>query len=257
MCRSSGRHVKARRPWSTRSPRRRARFSKADRGGASPTGAFAALADAAEAGAQATISDAGAQGQGQLPGTAQRRPRGPGCRVDRADHAGAARRRGAAGAMSQPARFRGVPVSGGMAAGSLHVADAQTVGHATPEEVRAAFAAVAAERGALAERLRIAGPRPGGRDHRCRSADRRGRGAGRARRGSGTRRARRRRGGTRGGGGAGRRARGSASSRAGSAGGRRQPGRPRGQRASRRDRRRSAAGRRLHPGLAARSARPT
>ncbi|HXP19140.1 MAG TPA: putative PEP-binding protein [Streptosporangiaceae bacterium] len=59
--------------------------------------------------------------------------------------------------MSQPARFSGVPVSGGMAAGSLHVADAQTVGHATPEEVRAAFAAVAAERGALAERLRIAG----------------------------------------------------------------------------------------------------
>jgi phosphoenolpyruvate-protein kinase (PTS system EI component) len=54
-------------------------------------------------------------------------------------------------------RFRGLPVSEGTAAGSLHVADSSTSVSATPDEVRAAFAAVAAERFALAERLRGAG----------------------------------------------------------------------------------------------------
>ena len=59
--------------------------------------------------------------------------------------------------MSLPMRFRGLPVSEGTAAGSLHVADSSTSVSATPDEVRAAFAAVAAERFALAERLRGAG----------------------------------------------------------------------------------------------------
>jgi phosphoenolpyruvate-protein kinase (PTS system EI component) len=54
-------------------------------------------------------------------------------------------------------RFRGLPVSEGTAAGSLHVADSGTSVSATPDEVRAAFAGVAAERFALAERLRGAG----------------------------------------------------------------------------------------------------
>jgi phosphoenolpyruvate-protein kinase (PTS system EI component) len=59
--------------------------------------------------------------------------------------------------MSLPMRFRGLPVSEGTAAGSLHVADSGTSVSATPDEVAAAFAAVAAERFALAERLRGAG----------------------------------------------------------------------------------------------------
>jgi phosphoenolpyruvate-protein kinase (PTS system EI component) len=59
--------------------------------------------------------------------------------------------------MSLPMRFRGLPVSEGTAAGSLHVADSGTSVSATPDEVADAFAAVAAERFALAERLRGAG----------------------------------------------------------------------------------------------------
>jgi phosphoenolpyruvate-protein kinase (PTS system EI component) len=59
--------------------------------------------------------------------------------------------------MSPSTRFRGLPVSEGRATGRLHIADAGTVTNATPEEVRAAFAAVSAERSALAERLRGAG----------------------------------------------------------------------------------------------------
>ncbi len=59
--------------------------------------------------------------------------------------------------MSLPMRFAGVPVSEGVASGSLHIADTETAVSATPEEVRGAFAAVAAERFALAERLRAAG----------------------------------------------------------------------------------------------------
>jgi phosphoenolpyruvate-protein kinase (PTS system EI component) len=60
-----------------------------------------------------------------------------------------------------PARFRGLPVSAGTAAGVLAivgdtVADTMAAS-ATPEEVAAAFAAVAAERSALAGRLRAAG----------------------------------------------------------------------------------------------------
>jgi phosphoenolpyruvate-protein kinase (PTS system EI component) len=59
--------------------------------------------------------------------------------------------------MNLPMRFRGLPVSEGIALGTLHVADTETAVSATPEEVGDAFAAVAAERFALAERLRAAG----------------------------------------------------------------------------------------------------
>jgi phosphoenolpyruvate-protein kinase (PTS system EI component) len=67
--------------------------------------------------------------------------------------------------MKLPVRFRGLPVSAGTAAGVLAIAadpaddtGADTVAaDATPEEVAAAFAAVAAERSALAGRLRAAG----------------------------------------------------------------------------------------------------
>jgi len=58
-------------------------------------------------------------------------------------------------------RFRGLPVSAGTAAGTLRIigdtAVDDTTAAATPEDVTAAFAAVAAERSALAERLRAAG----------------------------------------------------------------------------------------------------
>ena len=57
--------------------------------------------------------------------------------------------------------FSGLPVSAGTAAGILRIVADSVVGDAivaaTPEEVAAAFAAVAAERSALAERLRKAG----------------------------------------------------------------------------------------------------
>jgi|HubBroStandDraft_6_1064221.scaffolds.fasta_scaffold04063_7 phosphoenolpyruvate-protein kinase (PTS system EI component) len=59
--------------------------------------------------------------------------------------------------MNLPIRFRGLPVSEGIALGTLHIADTETAVSATPEEVGDAFAAVAAERFALAERLRDAG----------------------------------------------------------------------------------------------------
>jgi len=67
--------------------------------------------------------------------------------------------------MKLPARFRGLPVSAGTAAGVLAIVDeavdravdATRAAGATPEEVAAAFAAVAAERSALAGRLRVAG----------------------------------------------------------------------------------------------------
>ena len=59
--------------------------------------------------------------------------------------------------MSLPARFTGLPVSEGTAAGTLYVADAGTAVSATPDEVGGAFAAVTAERFALADRLRAAG----------------------------------------------------------------------------------------------------
>jgi multiphosphoryl transfer protein len=54
-------------------------------------------------------------------------------------------------------RFKGLPVSEGTATGSLYLADVGTSVSATPQEVRDAFAAVAAQRFALAERLRAAG----------------------------------------------------------------------------------------------------
>ena len=57
--------------------------------------------------------------------------------------------------MSQASRYRGLPVSEGVAAGRLYTGD--TRGDpvpATPDEVAAAFAAVARERSALARRLR-------------------------------------------------------------------------------------------------------
>src|SRR5215467_12878064 len=59
--------------------------------------------------------------------------------------------------MSQPARFTGQPASEGTAAGRLYLADPGPPAGATAEQVREAFAAVAAERGDLAERLRGAG----------------------------------------------------------------------------------------------------
>jgi phosphoenolpyruvate-protein kinase (PTS system EI component) len=62
-----------------------------------------------------------------------------------------------AGAMKLPARFSGLPVSAGTAAGVLAIIGETTAASATPEEVAAAFAAVAAERSALAGRLRAAG----------------------------------------------------------------------------------------------------
>ena len=59
--------------------------------------------------------------------------------------------------MSQSARFTGRPVSEGMASGRLHQADPGPPADATAEQVREAFAALAAERHDLAERLRGAG----------------------------------------------------------------------------------------------------
>src|ERR1700733_8933789 len=60
-----------------------------------------------------------------------------------------------------PARFHGVPVSAGTAAGILRIVADTVVGDtivaATPEEVAAAFSGVAADRSALAERLKKAG----------------------------------------------------------------------------------------------------
>src|SRR3984957_11989420 len=67
----------------------------------------------------------------------------------------------AAGGTEPPVRFHGVPVSAGTAAGILRIVADSAVGDAsvtaTPEEVAAAFSGVAAERSALAERLRKAG----------------------------------------------------------------------------------------------------
>jgi phosphoenolpyruvate-protein kinase (PTS system EI component) len=59
--------------------------------------------------------------------------------------------------MTPPARFRGVPVSPGRAAGVLRVAGDDAEVSATPEEVAAAFAAVSAQRMELAGKLRAAG----------------------------------------------------------------------------------------------------
>jgi len=59
--------------------------------------------------------------------------------------------------MTEPAHFTGRPVSEGTAAGLLYVADPGPPTDATAEQVREAFAAVAAERHDLAERLRVAG----------------------------------------------------------------------------------------------------
>jgi phosphoenolpyruvate-protein kinase (PTS system EI component) len=59
--------------------------------------------------------------------------------------------------MRPPARFRGVPVSPGRAAGVLRVAGDDAEVSAAPEEVAAAFAAVSAQRMELAGKLRAAG----------------------------------------------------------------------------------------------------
>ena len=65
------------------------------------------------------------------------------------------------GGRGTPVRFHGAPVSAGTAAGILRIVADSAVGGtsvaATPEEVAAAFTGVAAERSALAERLRKAG----------------------------------------------------------------------------------------------------
>jgi phosphoenolpyruvate-protein kinase (PTS system EI component) len=59
--------------------------------------------------------------------------------------------------MSATVRFTGQPVAEGIAAGRLHVADTGPPADATAEQVREAFAAIAADRHDLAERLRVAG----------------------------------------------------------------------------------------------------
>ena len=59
--------------------------------------------------------------------------------------------------MNLPARFTGLPVSEGTASGALRVVSTDTAVSATPDEVAAAFAAVAADRSALAARLRETG----------------------------------------------------------------------------------------------------
>jgi phosphoenolpyruvate-protein kinase (PTS system EI component) len=60
--------------------------------------------------------------------------------------------------MTQAIRFRGVPVSEGVAAGSIYPGDTRAGSRpATPDEVAGAFAAVARERSALARRLREEG----------------------------------------------------------------------------------------------------
>jgi phosphoenolpyruvate-protein kinase (PTS system EI component) len=59
--------------------------------------------------------------------------------------------------MTGPMRFAGLPVSDGIAAGALYLADNQAANDATPDQVANAFAAVSAERAALADRLRAAG----------------------------------------------------------------------------------------------------
>ncbi len=59
--------------------------------------------------------------------------------------------------MSPASRWRGVAVSDGAAAGRLYLADVAPAAAATPEDVRAAFAGVAAQHAALADRLRGAG----------------------------------------------------------------------------------------------------
>jgi phosphoenolpyruvate-protein kinase (PTS system EI component) len=60
--------------------------------------------------------------------------------------------------MTKASRYPGLPVSEGVASGQLYPGDVRPVETpATPEEVAAAFAAVAGERTALAERLRAAG----------------------------------------------------------------------------------------------------
>ncbi len=60
--------------------------------------------------------------------------------------------------MTQASRYRGLPVSEGVAGGQLYPGDTRAgEAPATPEEVAAAFAAVAGERAALAERLRAGG----------------------------------------------------------------------------------------------------
>jgi multiphosphoryl transfer protein len=59
--------------------------------------------------------------------------------------------------MTRHAHFTGRPVSEGTAAGRLYLADPGPPTDATAEQVREAFAAVAAERHDLAERLRVAG----------------------------------------------------------------------------------------------------
>ena len=57
--------------------------------------------------------------------------------------------------MTRSSRYRGRPVSEGVAAGKLYRRDTRAGRHpATPDEVAAAFAAVAEERSALAQRLR-------------------------------------------------------------------------------------------------------
>ena len=60
--------------------------------------------------------------------------------------------------MTQPSRYRGVPVSEGTAAGQLYPGDTPAGPlPATPEQVAEAFAAVARERSALAQQLREGG----------------------------------------------------------------------------------------------------
>jgi len=60
--------------------------------------------------------------------------------------------------MTRPSRYRGLPVSEGVAAGHLYLPDTRRGPlQATPDEVAGAFAAVARERSALAQQLREGG----------------------------------------------------------------------------------------------------
>ena len=139
-------------------------FSKAIAEGASPDDALSVLAEAAAAGAVATVSMQALKGRASYLGPRSVGHEDPGA-VSTALILGALARRRAGRAMTAPSRYRGQPVSEGIGTGEIYLGDAPgfLVGTAPvrpdPDEddVRAAFAAVARERAALAARLRERG----------------------------------------------------------------------------------------------------
>ena len=80
--------------------------------------------------------DAGAQGTGQLPRAAQRRARRSRGSLDRPDPRRPPRCR-AGGPMTQPSRYRGLPVSEGIAAGQLYSRHTPRAGAPVPGDPRA------------------------------------------------------------------------------------------------------------------------